>query len=228
MTDSPPPVIAIDGPSGSGKSSLAAALGQRLGWHVLDSGAIYRTLAQQLNARGERDDDAGALAAGLAGRFSFVDARLALDGKPLGMEIRLEAVTARAARLAGVAEVRRALLDVQRAFRVPPGLVAEGRDIGSVVFPDAVVKLFLDAGSDTRADRRSEQLRGSGAEALSRSETLASMRERDARDRRRAAAPLRRTADMVSIDNTALSFDELVQRAWQQVLRWRAASGQSA
>ena len=215
MADAAAPVITIDGPSGAGKGTLAAALARRLGWHALDSGVVYRTLAWELARRGDGDDAAAALAEGLAARLSWPARGPALDGRALGDSIRGEQIAARASRLAASPAVRRALLDAQRRCRREPGLVADGRDMGSVVFPDAAVKLFLDAEPAVRARRRASEL--ACRRAAPDPDAEPAIRARDAQDRARADAPLRRTPDMRLIDSTALDPEQVFEQAWRWV-----------
>jgi cytidylate kinase len=208
----PAPVIAIDGPSGSGKGTVAAAIAEHLGWRLLDSGALYRVLADAALQRGVDLDDATALAAlatDLEIRFS--GEAVVVDGVDRTLAIRTEAVSAAASRVAAHEAVRAAMLDLQRAQRQWPGLVADGRDMGTVVFPDAALKVFLDASLEARAERRYIQLKNKGL-AVSVSDLLATLEERDRRDRGRAVAPLRPADDAVLIDSTALTVDAVVAR----------------
>ena len=210
MTDVP--VIAVDGPSGSGKGTLCSLLAERLGWHLLDSGALYRIVAAVALARGLPLDDAAILAAA-ARRLSvrFEGEAVWVDGANLTDQIRTEPVSEGASRVAALAPVREAILDLQRAQRRAPGLVADGRDMGTVVFPDAPLKIFLDASVEVRAERRYNQLKNKGL-SVSLAGLLASIRERDERDRGRAVAPLRPAADAILIDSTAMSIDEVLDR----------------
>ena len=220
-----PPVITIDGPSGAGKGTLSAALAQRLGgWRELDSGALYRTLAWDLDQRGLADQAAVRCAARLGQRLDWTGGQPVLDGAALGEAIRTEEVAVRAARLAAMRDVRLALLDIQRACRRAPGLVADGRDMGSVVFPDAVVKIYLDADPATRARRRRKQLRERGRPAPAPARTRAAMQERDALDRQRAVAPLRMTADMRRLDCSGMSAEQVREQAWAWVSSWAKAT----
>ncbi|WP_334135585.1 bifunctional 3-phosphoshikimate 1-carboxyvinyltransferase/cytidylate kinase [Tepidimonas sp.] len=233
------PVLCIDGPTASGKGTLAAALAQRLGYHVLDSGALYRLLALAAERAGVGTDEAAlcdtltvarleALAATLPVRFA--DGRLWLDGEDVTLAVRSEAAGMAASRISALPAVRAALLALQRSFRRLPGLVADGRDMGTVVFPDAPLKVFLTASATTRAQRRLEQLRARG-EAASIAGLLADIEARDARDRTRAAAPLAMAEDALPLDNSHLSIDESVQTVldwWLQRRPFAAASGPDA
>lgn len=219
---SPTPVIAIDGPSASGKGTVAQRVAQALGYHYLDSGALYRLVALSAAWRGvDLDDAAGlaALAAGLDVRFDAGE--VWLDGQRVTEAIRTEAVSVASSRVAAVPGVRAALLERQRAFRQPPGLVADGRDMGSVVFPDARLKVFLTATPEARAERRYKQLNDKGIPANIQT-LLLDLRERDARDAARAVAPLRAAPDARRLDTTGMTAME----AAQTVLSWvREASG---
>lgn len=212
------PVIAIDGPSGSGKGSIALMVARVLGFHVLDSGALYRLLALAAIERGIAPDDEAALAAAaLDLPVSFEEgapgepARVLLAGADVGDRIREEDVGQLASRVAGFPAVRQALLARQRAFARPPGLVADGRDMGTVVFPDAPAKIFLDADVEERARRREKQLLGQGVSA-SFPRLVEELRARDDRDRNRLVAPLRPAADAVVIDSTRLNREEVFQQ----------------
>ena len=210
------PVIAIDGPSASGKGTLAAALAARLGYHHLDSGALYRATALAAAEAGLGEDDRAATAR-LAGTLAlrFEDGRTLLDGRDVGAALRAEAVGARASRLSAWPEVRAALHELQLSFRRLPGLVADGRDMGSVVFPGAQLKVFLTAGAAERAARRAKQLISQGFSANIES-LRADLEARDERDRNRAAAPLEAAADALLLDNSGLSIEDSVT----QVLQW--------
>ena len=204
------PVIAIDGPSASGKGTVAKAVANALGFHFLDSGALYRlvALAALENAIPVSDVARVAeIAANLNVVFS-ADAVL-LDGRDVTAAIREEPVGAAASAVAAIADVRTALLERQRRFRKAPGLVADGRDMGSVVFPDAALKVFLTADPVERARRRYKQLMEKGIDA-NIDTLLQEIRERDTRDSQRAAAPLRKCADAVELDTTSMSVDEAV------------------
>jgi cytidylate kinase len=219
---SPDPVVAVDGPSGSGKGTLSAALARRLGWHFLDSGALYRIVARAALRAGTPLEDGPALAslaAGLDIRFELApdDVVVRVDGRDESTAIRMETVGVAASKVAALPELRAALLGVQRAFRAKPGLVADGRDMGTVVFPDARLKIFLEASAEARALRRYNQLKDKDL-GVSLPGLLASIRERDERDRSRAASPLRPAADAVVIDSTSLSIDAVFEVVWKLVI----------
>jgi cytidylate kinase len=213
------PVIAIDGPSASGKGTVAQAVARALGWHYLDSGALYRLVAMAVmesSPGGVNWDDTRHLveaAKRLDARFEGDEVFLA--GRRATDAIRTEECSVGASRVAAVPEVRQALLDRQRAFRQAPGLVADGRDMGSVVFPDAILKVFLTASVEARAARRHKQLIDKGIPANIRS-LLRDLRERDARDFERPVAPLKQLPDARRLDTTRMTVDEAVT----QVLGW--------
>lgn len=215
------PVIAIDGPSGSGKGTIAQALATELGWHFLDSGALYRILAYAAQRRGIALDDAGRLAElgrNLPVGFSANSSKILLDDIDISTEIRTESAGDAASRVAAIPAVREALLARQRAFRRPPGLVADGRDMGTVVFPDAPLKLFLTASAEERARRRYNQLIEKGLSA-SLSTLAADIAERDRRDANRAVAPLRPADDAIVIDTSTLDIDATLARVRDLVRR---------
>ena len=216
------PVIAIDGPSGSGKGTVAQILARELGWHFLDSGAIYRILAYAAQRRGLPLDDAAALAdlgRSLPVVFSPIDAKIALEGTDIKDEIRTESAGNAASQVAAIPEVRAALLARQRAFREPPGLVADGRDMGTVVFPDAGVKIFLTASAEERARRRYNQLIEKGLDA-NLSSLVTAIAERDRRDATRSVAPLIPAEDAEVIDTSELDIEQTVARV-QAIVRQR-------
>jgi len=203
--DKLPPVIAIDGPSASGKGTVAQTVASALGFHYLNSGALYRTVAHAALKSGpdlESESRLSSIALNL--KANFVGERVEFGGLDITDAIQTEAVGAAASRVAALPGVRRALLERQRAFRRPPGLVADGRDMGTVVFPDAVLKIFLTATPEERAARRYKQLMGKGMGATMAA-LLQDIRERDKRDSERATAPLQRSADAVLIDTTGMS-----------------------
>jgi cytidylate kinase len=209
--DSHAPVVTIDGPGGSGKGTISQALAAHLGWHYLDSGSLYRLLAYAaLRERVALDDDRSLVA--LAARLDATcrlpqagDPAVLLDGHDVSRELRTEAAGDAASRIAALPAVREALLDWQRHCRRPPGLVADGRDMGTVVFPDAECKIFLTASPRVRAERRYNQLIKMGKEA-DMAALLAEVEARDRRDSERATAPLRPAEDAFILDNSR--FDE--------------------
>jgi cytidylate kinase len=210
------PVVTIDGPSGSGKGTIARMLARELGFHFLDSGALYRLLALAANRRGiDLDDEAGLaeLSEELDIRFpAQADAqRVLLDGEDVSQEIRTEAAGAGASRVAALPAVRTALLQRQRSLRTPPGLVADGRDMGTVVFPDAQAKIFLTATSEERAKRRYNQLKEIGIIPVYE-DILADIQVRDERDANRAVAPLGPAEDAGIVDTTGLDIPATLQR----------------
>lgn len=213
------PVIAIDGPSASGKGTVAARVAAALGFHLLDSGALYRLTAVAAIKAGVALDDEAALtqiAAGLDVRFA--DGGTWLAGEEVSDAMRSEAASVGASKVAVFGGVRAALLGRQRAFRQQPGLVGDGRDMGSVVFPDAALKVFLTASVEIRAERRYKQLieKGVSANLESLSQDL---RERDERDRNRAHAPLVQLPDALLLDTSSMTADEAVRfvlDAWRE------------
>ena len=215
IVESRVPVIAIDGPTASGKGTVAQRVAAALGFHYLDSGALYRLVALRALRLGTAPDDAPALAAIAAGLHPHFSERVTLDGEDVTDAIRAEAVGLMASRVAVHAAVRAALLDLQHRFRRAPGLVADGRDMGTVVFPGAVLKVFLTASVEARAERRHKQLSDKGISA-NLPALLQDLRDRDARDTSRAAAPLRPADDAKPLDSSGLSIDEVVDR----ILRW--------
>jgi cytidylate kinase len=204
------PVIAIDGPSGSGKGTVAHAVAGSLGFHYLNSGALYRTVALaalECGADLENELVLRDIALNLAAKFH--GEAVVLGGRDVTDVVRSEAVSLAASRIAALPKVREALMERQREFRKPPGLVADGRDMGSVVFPDAVLKIFLTASAEERVKRRYKQLMDKGMHA-NMAALLQDIRERDARDSARAAAPLQQSADAVLLDTTQMSIEETV------------------
>jgi CMP/dCMP kinase len=214
---SPCPIVTIDGPSGSGKGTVSRTVARHTGWHLLDSGALYRLVALAGSAGALPPDDM-ARHAGLArsmqvefGSRADGEEQVRLDGRDVSHEIRSETAGAGASRVAAWPEVRAALLTRQRAFAEPPGLVADGRDMGTVVFPQAALKIFLTATPEERALRRHKQLKDKGSDvslaALSRE-----IAERDLRDQTRQVAPLRPAPDACLIDSTGLNVEAVVAR----------------
>jgi len=210
------PVIAIDGPSASGKGTIAHGVAVALGFHYLDSGALYRLVALSALRAGAGFDDETVLAALAEGLDAhFIEGNILLENQIVTDDIRSEICGMGASRVAVLPGVREALLARQRAFRQTPGLVAEGRDMGTVVFPDATLKVFLTASAEVRAERRYKQLKEKGIDANIQT-LLRELRERDERDSARSAAPLQMAVDARELDSTGLGIDEIVR----QVLDW--------
>ena len=209
-------LITIDGPSGSGKGTVCHILAKKLNWHLLDSGALYRILAfAALQEKVNLDDQKRLAELALNLNVSFVSNGVGVDtllaGENVGDKLRTETVAQAASQVASIQVVRDALLARQKAFYQPPGLIADGRDMGTVVFPDAPVKVFLDASAEERAQRRFNQLQDKGF-SVSIAQILSEIKERDFRDRNRAVAPLRPADDAVVIDSTSLTIDEVVNQ----------------
>ena len=212
-----PPVLAIDGPSGSGKGTVSRLVAQRLGWHLLDSGALYRILALAAGEAGVGADAPAKLEAlarsmqvefGLDGQGGE---RILLAGRDVTREVRSETAGEQASQLAVVPEVRMGLRDLQRSFHRPPGLVADGRDMGTVIFPGAGLKVFLTASVEERAQRRYNQLKGQGL-AANLDALFHDISTRDARDQNRAISPLQPAADAVGLDTTGMGIEQVVVR----------------
>ena len=210
------PVIAIDGPSASGKGTVAARVAAVLGWHYLDSGALYRLAALAAQRAGVAWSDEAAVAAVAAALdVRFGEDSILLSGVEVSEAIRQEDISSGASKIAALPLVREALLARQREFRQAPGLVADGRDMGSVVFPDAQTKIFLTASVEIRAQRRYKQLIEKGI-AANIQPLLLDLRERDERDSRRSVAPLRQSEDAHLLDTSSLTIAQAVS----QILVW--------
>lgn len=219
----PVPVITIDGPSGSGKGTVAALLAGKLGWNFLDSGALYRLLAFAARNHGvdlTNEEALKVLAEHLDVQFGAArdgyGMVIILEGEDVTEAIRNETVGAGASQVAALPVVRTALLQRQKAFREAPGLVADGRDMGTVVFPDAPLKIFLTASAEERARRRYLQLKARGDD-VNLASLLEEIRERDERDTQRAVAPLKPAEDAIQLDSTTLSIEEVLQRILSEV-----------
>lgn len=219
MTRASSPVICIDGPSASGKGTVAARVAAALGFHYLDSGALYRLVALvALEDELDLADEPTLAQAALGMDPVFGEGSVQLDGRDVTALLRSEEVGVAASRVAAHPRVREALLARQRAFQRPPGLVADGRDMGSVVFPDAPLKAFLTADVEARAERRYKQLKEKGMYAKMQ-DVVEDLRRRDERDASRPVAPLRHYSDAIFLDTTRLTVDEAVDRlldAWRE------------
>ncbi len=210
------PVIAVDGPSGSGKGTICRLLAEKLGWKLLDSGALYRLTALAAAHHGVAMTDQEALvvlAAHLDVRFNIKgdkkEIQIILEGEEVTQAIRTEAVGNDASKVAAISDVREALLERQRAFAEAPGLIADGRDMGTVVFPNAPLKIYLDASVEERTNRRYNQLINKGLSA-SLENILADLQERDARDMNRSVAPLKPADDAIILDSTSMTIEAVL------------------
>lgn len=210
------PVLTIDGPSGAGKGAVSAAVARCLAWNALDSGAVYRSVALAALERGVAADDEQALVeltchVHLTFRAGDDGIIVLLDGREVGDSLRTESVSLMASQVAANPRVRAALLALQRSYRAMPGLVADGRDMGTIVFPDAELKVFLEASVEERANRRYKQLKEKG-ESVILSRLFRDMQARDRRDRERSVAPTVPAPDAVNVDSTHLSLDQVIER----------------
>ncbi|MET0108259.1 MAG: (d)CMP kinase [Candidatus Thiodiazotropha sp.] len=211
------PVITVDGPSGSGKGTLAQRIAEALGWHFLDSGAIYRVLGLMVERAGIGGDNVDKIADMAKGMpLSFDQGRVLLDGEDVSRIIRTETIGNAASKVAAIPQVREALLAWQRNYARLPGLVADGRDMGTVVFPQAKVKIFLTASAEERAQRRYKQLKEKGL-GVNLARLTEEIRERDERDSKRAVAPLVASESAYQLDSTAMTIDEVYGQAMQIV-----------
>ena len=213
------PVIAIDGPSGSGKGTIAAKVAEKLGFLLLDSGVLYRILGIAVLKGGVNLEDIDRLTAlALQMDIEFGPSGLdsvTLDGEDVSLEIRTDIGSQMASKVGAIPAARNALFKRQLAFRKPPGLVADGRDMGAVVFPDAAVKIFLTASAEERAQRRYKQLIGKGIDAIL-PDLLRELTERDKRDSQREISPLKPAEDATALDTTNMSIDEVVNKVMSQ------------
>jgi|TARA_B110000240_G_scaffold195771_1_gene246154 cytidylate kinase len=210
------PVITIDGPSGAGKGTVSTLLAKKLGWHFLDSGAIYRVLAvASIHHQIPAEDETGLLplASGLDVNFETTGngVRVILEGEDVSDTIRTEEVAATASKIASLPSIREALLRRQRGFKQSPGLVADGRDMGTVVFPEAQVKIFLTASAEERADRRFNQLKDMGQD-VNVLRLLQDIKARDERDANRTVAPLVPAKDALVLDSTDLNVEQVLEK----------------
>lgn len=222
-----PPVLTIDGPSGSGKGTIVQHVAQKLGWHVLDSGALYRLVgfgSQHNQLSFENEDEIANYAAHLDVEFKLVSAdsdksdggvaqelQIILEGKQIGAELRTEETGKLASIVAAMPKVREALFQRQRDFHQNPGLVADGRDMGTAIFPDAKAKIFLTASAEERAQRRYKQLKSKGIDG-NLAALLRDINERDERDSSRSASPLKPADDAIQIDTSDLSIEQVVEQ----------------
>jgi len=224
MSNTTAPVICLDGPSGVGKGTICLAVAKRLGWHILDSGSLYRITALQLS-RQFTDVEVTSIeesqVADIASNLNVIyneenfELVILLDGENVTQLIRNEEIGDKASKIAAIPAVREALLARQRAFLQPPGLIADGRDMGTVVFPDAELKIYLTASPEERAQRRYKQLKDKEID-VNLADLVKELRERDERDMNRLAAPLKPAADAIIIDTTKLNIEQVTE----EVMRW--------
>lgn len=221
----PIPVITIDGPSGSGKGTIAHKVGKALGWHILDSGAIYRVLAYAVHEQAIPINELNVLAelaASLDVRFDSAlndsSTQIWLGKKNITQAIRTEYIGQKASQVSSIPQVRQALLQRQRDFRQLPGLVTDGRDMGTIVFPDAELKIYLIADASVRAERRYKQLMFQGND-VTLDEVLREIQARDARDASRAVSPLKAAEDAVIINSSAMGIDEVFSAVMDEVVK---------
>ncbi|MCE2722965.1 MAG: (d)CMP kinase [Burkholderiales bacterium] len=223
MTTSAIPVIAIDGPTASGKGTVAQRVATALGFHYLDSGALYRLTALAAQQQGiDLNDEKQVAEVARRLNLQFFADKVILDGEDVSELIRTESASQNASRVAAFPTVRSVLTERQRAFRVAPGLVCDGRDMASVIFPDAQLKIFLTASVEARAERRTNQLKQKGNSAIL-ADVVKELRTRDERDSNRQVAPLRKLDDAYLLDTTEISADSAVE----QVLDWAKDTIQS-
>ncbi len=216
-----PIIVAIDGPAGAGKSTVAKRLAKELGYTYMDTGAMYRAFALKATRDGIDLENEAALRAALAATNIELNEdacgpRVVLDGKDVAGEIRTPELSQSASRISALKPVRERMVELQRAMGARGGIVAEGRDIGTVVFPGAEVKIFLTAGSEERARRRFAELEGNGR-GVTLEETVAEMEQRDRRDREREHAPLRKADDAIAIDSTGMTVDAVVEQIMKEI-----------
>mgnify|MGYP000217928455 FL=1 len=215
--DANAPVVTIDGPGGSGKGTLSSLVAAELGWHLLDSGALYRIVAAMARRQAIDLTDKKSLVAMIPNlEIAFDGDGVDVNGDDLSDEIRTGEAGVAASQVAALPEVRDSILTLQKSFQRAPGLVADGRDMGTVVFPQAATKIFLDASAEVRANRRYKQLKNKGLSVNLR-DLLEQIQERDARDRGRAVAPLKPAADALIIDSTQMTIEEVLQMIMAEV-----------
>jgi cytidylate kinase len=213
------PVVTIDGPGGSGKGTLSSLVAAKLGWHLLDSGALYRIVAASAQAQSIDFVDENSLMSMIPDlHIAFAGDKVGVNGKDLSDIIRTEETGVAASQVAALPGVREAILALQKSFQRAPGLVADGRDMGTVVFPHSKAKIFLDASAEARANRRYKQLKNKGLNVNLR-DLLEQIQERDARDRGRAVAPLKPAADALIIDSTQMTIEEVLETIMAEVAK---------
>lgn len=217
-------IVAIDGPAGAGKSTVAKRLAKELGYTYMDTGAMYRAFALKARRDGIDLENEGDLRAALAGTNVELmekdgQPRVRLDGRDVTTEIRTPEMSQWASKISALRPVRERMVELQRAFGARGGIVAEGRDIGTVVFPDAQVKIFLTARPEERGRRRFAELKGQGKE-VTLEETLGEMTQRDHRDQGREMAPLRQADDAVAVDSTGMSVDQVVETIMKEIKKF--------
>ena len=224
MNETTPSVICLDGPSGVGKGTICLAVAKKLGWHILDSGSLYRITALQVTRNFPEQEistldetQLAEIAKNLSVKYEEINNELAifLDGEDITRLIRNEEIGSKASQIAAISPVREALLARQRAFLLTPGLIADGRDMGTVVFPQAVLKIYLTASAEERAQRRYKQLKDKGIDA-NLSSLVEELRIRDDRDMNRKAAPLKPASDAIIIDTTLLDIEQVTS----EVMHW--------
>ena len=212
-------IVTIDWPGGSVKGTLSSLVATKLGWHLLDSGALYRIVAVSAQAQVIDLNDESSLVAMISDlQIAFTGDKVDVNGNNLSDIIRTEETGAAASKVAALPGVRDAILSLQKSFQCAPGLVADGRDMGTVVFPHSKAKIFLDASAEARADRRYKQLKNKGLSVNLR-DLLEQIQERDARDRGRAVAPLKPAADALIIDSTQMTIEEVLETIMAEVAR---------
>ena len=219
MSRSPVPIVTVDGPSGSGKGTLSSALGNSLGWAVLDSGSLYRAIAletwrKKIEFQEAEEFEISELINSL--NIELKSEKVLLNGEDISEDIRTEEIGAKASKIASDPKLRRSILDFQRSFICSPGLVADGRDMGTVVFPEAQLKIFLTASASVRGERRFIQLKNKGL-SVSLPALIRQIRERDFQDENRQTAPLKAAQEAVILDSSECTIEEVFDQAMVEV-----------